>query len=49
MATTYEYYYFSRATYSQEKETLNPHPSSWKKDCICEMPINPDLVYIECS
>lgn len=43
---TYEYYYFSRASYVHEEEALVPSPEFWKKECICQMPVNPDLVYI---
>jgi hypothetical protein len=31
MLATYEYYYFSRATYNHEEEALKPCPDEWKK------------------
>jgi hypothetical protein len=49
MATTYEYYYFSRANFFAETDTLLPSPDEWKKECLCKMPYNPDRVYVQCE
>lgn len=46
MASSYEYYYFSRATFDEETEAVVPSPETWKKECSCNKPVNPDLVYV---
>lgn len=48
MSTSYEYYYFSRASFDEESETVVPSPETWKKECYCNKPLNPDRVYVQC-
>jgi hypothetical protein len=41
--------YFTRAKYNPYKELLEPPFDSWEKICICQMPFNPDKLYITCD
>lgn len=40
--------YFTRSDYDTESECLLTAPEQWKTDCICAMPTNPDLTYLQC-
>lgn len=44
-----EYTYFTRAKYDHINEVLIPRFNDWKKTCMCQKPMNPDLIYIECA
>jgi hypothetical protein len=44
--TTAENVYFSRAQFKVGTSEIIPPPKEWKTDCVCEMPTNPDLVYV---
>ena len=41
--------YFTRAKYNPYKELLESPFDSWEKICICQMPFNPDKLYITCD
>ncbi|CAD8193743.1 unnamed protein product [Paramecium octaurelia] len=41
--------FFMRCTYNSEKKSINPNLNELEKVCFCEMPQNPDLVYIFCE
>lgn len=41
--------HFSRAVYNRGTLELEPHPETWTKECYCQMPINPDVPYIQCD
>lgn len=50
--------YFTRASYDITKvrpklkfiqKTLSPSVSKWKKICVCQLPYNPDQLYIQCG
>jgi hypothetical protein len=49
MALSYPNYYFTRAKYDDDIKELIPHPNSWKKQCYCGAPENPDLQYVQCE
>jgi hypothetical protein len=44
-----DFIFYSRSRYNVEKRTLEPNPSTWKSDCSCHKPNNPDLMYVQCS
>lgn len=41
--------FFMRCSYNTEVQALVPAPTEWPKVCLCEMPHNPDLIYIFCE
>lgn len=41
--------FFCRAGYDPIKKKLIPNFDSWKKDCKCNLPLNPDQLYINCD
>ena len=38
-----------RASYDPVKKKLDPPIDHWGKHCLCQLPLNPDLQYIECD
>ncbi|KRX02308.1 Zinc finger, FYVE/PHD-type [Pseudocohnilembus persalinus] len=41
--------FYSRAEYNAAKKKFNPPLEKWKKGCICNVPLNPDLLYVQCD
>ena len=41
--------FFTRANYDIKSKLLSPPVSQWEKLCSCRMPLNPDVMYIECD
>ena len=41
--------YFCRAQFDPTTTTIIPDPKTWPSECICRMPVNPDLEYIQCA
>lgn len=41
--------FFTRATYCPLSKTLEPAFSDWDKLCICQRPLNPNLLHIKCD
>ena len=41
--------FFSRASFDLLKNKLTPKIENWDKSCICELPLNPDQMYVNCD
>ena len=41
--------YFTRATYCPLSKELEPTFSEWDRLCICQKPLNPNLLHIKCD
>lgn len=41
--------YFTRATYCPLTKTLTPSFRKWERLCVCQKPLNPNLLYIKCD
>jgi hypothetical protein len=41
--------YFTRAQYCPLTHTLTPSYKQWERLCICQKPLNPNLLYIKCD
>jgi hypothetical protein len=41
--------YFTRATYCPITKTLTPSFKRWERLCVCQKPLNPNLLYILCD
>lgn len=41
--------FFTRANYDIKSKILSPPIAEWEKLCSCQMPLNPDVMYIECD
>lgn len=38
--------FYMRAKFDASKKKFNPPLEKWKKGCVCDKPLNPDLLYI---
>jgi hypothetical protein len=41
--------FFCRASYDPVKQLFDPPFSEWQKSCHCQIPLNPDQLYIKCD
>lgn len=41
--------FFTRASYNPFNFELSPPIEKWKKYCYCQMPFNPNLLYVKCD
>jgi hypothetical protein len=41
--------FFCRAGYDPAKQMLNPFFEKWEKACKCQLPLNPDQLYLSCE
>jgi hypothetical protein len=49
LGLTSEINFFSRAGFDFERKLIVPDPATWKRDCVCGQPTNPDLQYVACT
>ena len=49
LGLTNEGLFYSRSNYDNVTDRLKPDPSTWRGDCECKRPNNPDLKYVQCS
>lgn len=41
--------FYSRSRFDPEKKAIVPDPMTWRSDCQCKKPTNPDLKYVACA
>lgn len=41
--------YFTRASFDTYKKRITPPIEKWSTSCYCQMPLNPDQLYIKCD
>lgn len=41
--------YYTRANFDSDLKLFVPDPSTWRGDCECKKPTNPDLKYVACG
>lgn len=41
--------YFNRANYNPFQKVLDPPFKDWEAFCVCQKPLNPNLLYIKCD